>query len=51
MGGRDKDIGTGLIDFPTVMEGEAAYLCWRLGETEVAYWHTIEGGFAGRRPI
>lgn len=46
-----KDVGTGLVDFPTVMEGEDAYLCWRLGEAEVAHWHTIEGGFAGRRRL
>lgn len=46
-----KDVATGLVDFPTVMEGEDAYLCWRLGEPEVAHWHTIEGGFAGRRPL
>jgi hypothetical protein len=46
-----KDVTMGLVDFPAVMAGEDVYLCWRLGEPEVAYWHTIEGGFAGRRPI
>jgi hypothetical protein len=46
-----KDVSTGLVDFPTVMEGEEAYLCWRLGEPEVSFWHTIEGGFQGRRPL
>lgn len=46
-----KDVSTGLVDFPTVIDGDDAYLCWRLGEPEVAYWHTIEGGFAGRRPL
>lgn len=46
-----KDVATGLVDFPTMMQGEEALLCWRLGEPEVAYWHTLEGGFAGRRPL
>lgn len=46
-----KDVATGLVDFPTSIDGEDAYLCWRLGEPEVAYWHTIEGGFAGRRRL
>jgi hypothetical protein len=46
-----KDVSTGLVDFPTIIEGEDAYLCWRLGEPEVSYWHTVEGGFQGRRPL
>jgi hypothetical protein len=46
-----RDVDTGLIDFPTTIEGEDAYLCWRLGEPDVAYWHTVDGGFAGRRPL
>jgi hypothetical protein len=46
-----RDISTGLIDFPTVIEGRDAWLCWRLGETEVGYWHFPEDGFAGRRPL
>lgn len=41
----------GLVDFPTIVDGELAYLCWKYGEPEVQYWHTIGGGFAGRRPI
>jgi hypothetical protein len=45
-----RDIATGLVDFPTIMEGGDAWLCWRLGEPEVAFWHSDEG-FAGRRPI
>ncbi len=46
-----RDVSTGLVDFPTVIEGRDAYLCWRLGEPEVAYWHSDEDGFAGRRPL
>jgi hypothetical protein len=46
-----KDIATGIVDFPTVIEGEEAYLCWRLGEPEVAYWHSKEDGFRGRRRL
>jgi hypothetical protein len=46
-----RDISTGLVDFPAVLEGGDAYLCWRLGEPEVAYWHPAGGGFAGRRPL
>ena len=46
-----KDISTGLIDFPTIVEGRDAYLCWRLGEPEVAWWHFVEDGFAGRKPL
>jgi hypothetical protein len=46
-----RDVETGLIDFPATIEDKDAYLCWRLGEPDVAYWHTLEGGFAGRRPL
>lgn len=46
-----RELSSGLVDFPTVMEGEEAYLCWRLGEPEVAYWHPRDTGFAGRRPL
>jgi len=46
-----RDINTGLVDFPSVIEGEEAYLCWRLGEAEVAYWHGRDEGFTNRRPL
>ena len=46
-----RDISTGLIDFPAEIEGEEAFLCWRLGEPEVAFWHSPEDGFRGRRPL
>jgi len=46
-----KDIDTGLVDFPSVRDGEPVLLCWRLGEDEVAFWHRLEDGFAGRQPL
>jgi hypothetical protein len=46
-----KDLDDGLVDFPAQREGEEILLCWRLGEDEVAYWHGLEEGFAGRLPI
>ena len=45
-----RDIATGLVDFRTVIDGDDAWLCWRLGEPEIAFWHSDEG-FAGRRPL
>lgn len=41
----------GLVDFPTTLEGRWVYLCWQYGEAEVRFWHEIDGGFSGRRPI
>lgn len=41
----------GLVDFPCQMDGRVVYLCWRLGEPEVLYWHEIETGFAGRQAL
>jgi hypothetical protein len=46
-----RDIDRGLIDFPAILEGGEAYLCWRLGENTVGYWHGLDEGFAGRRPL
>ena len=46
-----KSPDEGLIDFPAQREGEEILLCWRLGEDEVAFWHPLEEGFAGRKPI
>jgi hypothetical protein len=50
-GAEVKDLDSGLIDFPTLHRGETVLLCWRLGEDEIAWWHRIEDGFAGRRPL
>lgn len=41
----------GLCDFPSMLDGRPVYLCWRLGEPEVTYWHDRQAGFAGRQPI
>lgn len=46
-----RDPASGLVDFPTEIEGRRAWLCWRLGEAEVSYWHWPQEGFAGRRPL
>jgi hypothetical protein len=46
-----KDYYQGLVDFPCWMDGREVYLCWRLGEPEVAYWHELDAGFAGRREL
>jgi hypothetical protein len=46
-----RDVDRGLIDFPTIVEGHEAYLCWVLGEAEITHWHGLESGFAGRRPF
>jgi len=46
-----KDIRLGLIDFPAERDGEVIYLCWQFGEPEVAFWHRVEEGFAGRQPL
>lgn len=50
-GAQVKDLDTGLIDFPALRYGETVLLCWQLGEDEIAWWHRIEDGFAGRRPL
>jgi hypothetical protein len=46
-----KDFHSGLIDFPARMGNRVVYLCWKLGEPEVAHWHELDAGFAGRRRI
>jgi len=46
-----KDLDSGLIDFPTVWEGREVFLCWKLGEPRVEYWHEVDAGFAGRQPL
>ena len=46
-----RDIETGLIDFPALVNGREVCLCWRLGEDEVAWWHELADGFAGRRGL
>jgi hypothetical protein len=46
-----KDLDEGLVDFPALRGGETVLLCWQLGEDEIRYWHTVQEGFAGRRPL
>ena len=41
----------GLVDFPAIIEGRQAYLCWKLGEPEVLYWHEVDAGFEERQPL
>jgi hypothetical protein len=50
-GGLVKDLDAGLVDFPARREGVEVLLCWRLGEDEVGYWHGLEEGFSGRKPL
>jgi hypothetical protein len=46
-----KDLDRGLVDFPALRGGEEVLLCWQVGEGEVAFWHGLEEGFAGRKPL
>jgi hypothetical protein len=46
-----KDLDEGLLDFPAKRGGEDVLLCWKVGEPEVAFWHSIDEGFAGRKPL
>ena len=46
-----KDLDIGLIDFPTLFNGQEVYLCWKLGESGIQFWHGVQDGFRGRKPI
>ncbi len=46
-----KDLETGLVDFPSLLKGEEVFLCWKLGEERIGYWHGLNEGFAGRKPL
>jgi hypothetical protein len=46
-----KDLDTGLLDFPTLYHGREVYLCWHADEDKIAFWHDVEAGFRGRKPI
>jgi hypothetical protein len=46
-----KDRRIGLVDFPSEMGGKSVLLCWRLGETEIQFWHDEDAGYAGRQPL
>lgn len=46
-----KDLDQGLVDFYSMSSGEPVFLCWQFGEPEVAHWHALNDGFAGRSPL
>ena len=46
-----KDLSIGLTDFYSIRDGDIIFLCWKLGEPRIQYWHTLEDGFAGRQPL
>jgi hypothetical protein len=51
LGVEPKGASEGLVDFPSVLDGRPIYLCWKLGEREVMYWHELDAGYAGRKLI
>jgi hypothetical protein len=51
VGAQVKDLDEGLVDFPALRGGEEVLLCWRLGEDEIEFWHGLDEGFSGRRPL
>jgi hypothetical protein len=46
-----RDIGTGLVDVPALANGRPIWLCWKLGEDSIAFWHELDAGIAGRKPL
>ncbi len=46
-----KDLELGLVDFPTLLRGQEVLLCWKLGEVRIEFWHGLEEGFRGRKPV
>jgi hypothetical protein len=50
-GAQIKSLEEGLLDFPSRRDGEHVLLCWKLGEDEIGYWHGLDEGFAGRKPL
>jgi hypothetical protein len=51
LGAELKGIDDGLVDFPCEREGRVVYLCWRVGEETISWWHELDAGFPGRRPL
>jgi len=51
LGVEPKSVTEGLVDFPATVDGRKVYLCWKLGEPEVLYWHDRHAGFQGRQPL
>ncbi len=46
-----KDLDSGLLDFPCRIDDDIVLLCWRMGESAIEHWHTVEAGFKGRQPV
>jgi hypothetical protein len=46
-----RDLDRGLVDFPSLRDGHEIYLCWIDGESDIEFWHELDAGFAGRRPL
>ena len=46
-----RDVEAGLVDFPAVRSEREIFLCWKLGEGDVQFWHELDGGYAGRKPL
>lgn len=51
LGGTPKDLGLGLVDFPHLREGRVVNLCWKHGERSIDFWHGLDEGFSGRKPL
>lgn len=51
LGVEPKDPTKGLVDFPSMMDGRLVFLCWKLGEPEVLFWHDLDAGYSGRQPL
>ncbi|TLY30189.1 MAG: DUF2203 family protein [Nitrospirae bacterium] len=51
MGVLVKDVDLGLCDFPYLLDGRIVYLCWKLGESEIRWWHEVSSGYRDRQPL
>ena len=46
-----RDLDRGLVDFPSIRDGREVFLCWEEGEDEIGFWHDVDSGYGGRRPL
>ena len=51
LGGVPKDLGMGLVDFPYLVNDQEVNICWRFGETAIEFWHGLDEGYTGRKPL
>lgn len=51
LGGAPKDLGMGLVDFPSLLDNQEVNLCWRFGETKIKFWHGLDEGYGGRKAL